>query len=57
MTNYTVMSHKLVGHQHGDTVTDDDLEGANVPELIAAGHLAEAKPKNSRKANPESEAD
>ncbi len=57
MTSYTVTSHKLVGHKHGDTVTDDDLAGANVPALIAAGHLAEAKPKNSRKANPESEAD
>ena len=57
MTSYTVTSHKLAGHEHGDTVTDDDLEGANVPALIAAGHLAEAKQKNSRKANPESEAD
>jgi len=57
MTSYTVTSHNLVGHEHGDTVTDDDLAGANVPALIAAGHLAEAKPKNSsRKANPESEA-
>ena len=57
MSTYTVTSHKLVGHKHGDTVTDDDLKGANVSALIAAGHLAEAKPKNSRKANPESEAD
>jgi hypothetical protein len=57
MSSYTVTSHKLVGHEHGDTVTDADLEGANVPALIAAGHLAEAKAKNSRKANPESEAD
>ena len=57
MSSYTVTSHKLVGHEHGDTVTDADLEGANVPALIAAGHLAEAKPKNSRKADKESEAD
>ena len=57
MSTYTVISHNLAGHEHGDTVNDDDLEGANVPALIAAGHLAEAKPKNSRKANPESEAD
>ncbi|MGB1506454.1 MAG: hypothetical protein ACPHDT_13305 [Acidimicrobiales bacterium] len=54
---YTVTSDRIAGHAQGDTVTDDDLEGANVPALIAAGHLAEAKPKNSRKANPESEAD
>ena len=57
MSTYTVTSHKLAGHEHGDSVTDDDLEGANVPALIAAGHLAEAKPKNSRKADKESEAD
>ena len=57
MSTYTVMSHKLAGHEHGDTVTNDDLEGANVPALIASGHLAEAKPKNSRKADKESEAD
>jgi len=57
MTSYTVTSHKVAGHEHGDTVNDDDLEGANVPALIAGGHLAEAKPKNSRKANQESEAD
>ena len=56
MSTYTVTSQKLAGHEHGDTVTDDDLEGANVPALIAAGHLAEANPKNRRKANPESEA-
>jgi len=57
MTSYTVTSHKVAGHEHGDTVNDDDLEGANVPALIAGGHLAEAKPKNSRKADKESEAD
>jgi hypothetical protein len=70
MNTYTVTSHNLAGHDHGDTVTDDDLEGANVPALIAGGHLganvpaliagghlAEAKPKNSRKAKTESEAD
>jgi hypothetical protein len=57
MTSYTVTSHNLAGHEHGDTVTDDDLEGANVAALIAGGHLTAAKPKNSRKADNESEAD
>ncbi len=57
MTSYTVTSHNLAGHKHGDTVTDDDLEGANVSALIAGGHLTAAKPKNSRKADNESEAD
>jgi hypothetical protein len=53
MTSYKVTSHKLAGHKHGDTVTEDDLPGANVPALIAAGHLAAATTKNSRKANNE----
>ena len=26
MSTYTVTSHKLAGHEHGDTVTDADLE-------------------------------
>lgn len=57
MSNYTVASHRLAGFEHGDIVTADDLEpGANVPALLAAGHLAEAKPKNSRKADTEKEA-
>ena len=53
MTSYKVTSHKVAGHKHGDTVTEDDLPGANVPALIAAGHLAAATTKNSRKANNE----
>ena len=56
MTTYTVTSHKLAGHQQGDVVSDDDLAHANVAALIAGGHLAEAKPKTSRKADKESEA-
>lgn len=50
---YTVTSHRLAGHDHGDTVTDDDLQGANVPVLIAAGHIAPNEPKPRRKAEPE----
>ena len=54
---YTVKSDRLAGHAQGDTVTDDDLKGANVPALIAGGHLSVDEPKKSRKADPESEAD
>jgi len=58
MTKYTVTSHRLAGHELGDTVTDDDLKGANVPALIAGGHLTADEPKKSRKSAPEeSEAD
>lgn len=57
MNSYKVTSHKLAGYKHGDTVTADDLQGANVPALIAGVHLAAATTKNSRKAdNQESEA-
>lgn len=57
MTTYTVQTARVAGHAQGDAVTADDLPNANVPALIAAGHLAEAKPTTSRKAKPESEAD
>lgn len=62
MTSYTVTSHRLVGRTLGDVVTDADLEGLNVPALIAGGHLTvaepEPEPKPRRKsASTESEAD
>ena len=56
MTKYTVTSHKIAGHEQGDVVSDDDMAHANVAALIAGGHLTEAKPKTSRKADKESEA-
>lgn len=56
MTTYTVQTARVAGHAQGDAVTADDLPDANVLALIAAGHLAEAKPTTSRKAKPESEA-
>lgn len=57
MSKYTVTSNRIAGHAQGDTVTDDDLKGTNVPALIAGGHLSADEPKKSRKADPESEAD
>ena len=56
MITYTVTSHRLAGHEQGDVVSDDDMAHANVAALIAGGHLTEAKPKTSRKADKESEA-
>ena len=38
--------------EHGDSVTDDDLEGANVPALIASGP-GRSETENSRKADKE----
>lgn len=45
-----VGSHNVVGHEPGEIITSDDLEGVNVQHLIDAGHIA---PTNkSRKAEP-----
>lgn len=58
MTAYKVTSARLAGFKPGDTATDNDLEGRNVPALIAAGHLVVVEAKKSRKSAPEeSEAD
>jgi hypothetical protein len=44
MAVYRIVGHRSVaGHQPGDTVSDTELAGSNVPALIAAGHLAPAK--------------
>ena len=54
---YTVTSDRVAGHASGDTVTDDDLEGANIAALVAGGHLTPVETKSRRKAQAESEAD
>ena len=41
----------VVGHEPGDTVSDDDLVGLNVTHLIEVGHLA-VVPKKAGKAEP-----
>jgi hypothetical protein len=55
MTHYTVTSDRVAGHNAGDTVTDDDLAGANVPALIAAGHLTVTETNNRRRKPAETE--
>ncbi len=58
MNSYKVNSARLVGYELGDTATDDDLEGLNVPALVSGGHLAVIEsPKRRKAANSESEAD
>ena len=54
---YTVTSDLVAWHASGDTVTDDDLEGANIAALVAGGHLTPVETKSRRKAQAESEAD
>ncbi len=39
MSSYKVISDNLSGHQAGDTVTAEDLEGVNIDALIEGGHI------------------
>tara|TARA_R110000824_G_scaffold189899_2_gene371321 strand:+ start:1365 stop:1535 length:171 start_codon:yes stop_codon:yes gene_type:complete len=55
--SYKVTSSKVAGHEIESIVTEDDLEGINVPALIAGGHLTATKPNSRKPANLESEAD
>jgi hypothetical protein len=40
MATYKVVSKRLVGLAEGATVSDTDLDGANIAALIEGGHLA-----------------
>lgn len=40
MATYKVLSDNFAGKNAGDTVTDEDLEGANIEALIEGGHLS-----------------
>ena len=39
MNTYKVTTDNLSGHQAGDTVTEQDLEGVNIDALIEGGHI------------------
>lgn len=39
LDSYTVTSDRLVGHEQGSTVDDDDLSSCNVSALLAGGHI------------------
>jgi hypothetical protein len=47
----------VVGHEPGEIVSDDDLEGCDIEHLIGAGHLASTKSKTTpvEKATPTQE--
>lgn len=41
---YLIVGHRCVaGHQPGETVTSDELDGTDVAALLLAGHIAPAK--------------
>lgn len=53
MAQFKVVSSRLVGHVQGSLVNESDLDGANVPALVEAGHIAEIgsklpKPKDTK---------
>jgi hypothetical protein len=48
MATYKVLADNIAGKQPGDTITDDELVGANIEALIESGHLA--KTTNNKKA-------
>jgi hypothetical protein len=44
VTHYQIVGHRTVaGHQPGETVSDDELDGIDVAALLLAGHLAPIK--------------
>lgn len=45
MSTYKVTTDNLVGHAEGDTITDADLEGANIDALIEGGHITKTTSK------------
>lgn len=51
MKQYKVTSTRLAQHKDGDTVSADDLAGANVEALLDGGHLAEIGSKFTKKDN------
>ena len=50
MATYQIASDRIVGHEIGDIVTDEDLSGINVHALLVGGHIKPAAtPKPSIK--------
>ena len=50
MTTYKIAgTHSVAGVAPGGTVTDEDLEGANVEALVDAGHLEPANQTKTKK--------
>lgn len=41
-TMYKVLSDNFAGHKQGDTISADDLAGANIEALIEGGHISKA---------------
>lgn len=58
MNTYKIVGPlNVVGHEPGEIVSDDDLEGCDIEHLISVGHLASTKSKTTpvEKATPTQE--
>lgn len=51
---YLITSDNFAGGNPGETVTEDELEGCNIPALIEAGHItAQTQPEAIEATNKE----
>lgn len=48
MATYKVLADNIAGKNPGDSITDDELQGANIEALLESGHIA--KTTNNKKA-------
>jgi hypothetical protein len=39
MPNYKVVSENVTGKKPGDSISEQELEGCNIPALLEAGHI------------------
>ena len=50
MPNYKVISEIVDGKKPGDAITEQELEGCNIPALLEAGHIVgETQPNKAEK--------
>lgn len=50
MATYKVIADNIAGKNPGDSITDEELEGANIEALLDSGHITKT---NNKKAEAE----
>ena len=45
MATYKVVADNIAGKNPGDSITDEELEGANIPALLDSGHITKTTSK------------
>jgi hypothetical protein len=49
MASYKIVSDRIAGKKAGDTITDEELDGCDIPALVEAGHITgETQPKTQK---------